>query len=178
MNAALKRFLTIVLGSIGFACALGIGVDSITANVAVEYFSVHHPRIVPSENPWILALAWGVAASWWFGLIAGLIVAFINHRRAEPLAPRRILRWNLIACVTIWALMLAVVLGVYLAAGTIPIEKRPATFEHDRRLVAVAMGHQYEYLLGAIAGVTIAIMTWRAKARPGTPIPPLSTPAT
>jgi hypothetical protein len=163
MNAALRRFLTIVLGSTGLACLLGISLDLVTANIAVAYFSVHHPRIVPTENPWALAVIWGIAASWWFGAIAGVVVAFINHRRQHPIEPSRILKWTLVACVILWLAMIAILVAVLAISSTIPIEKRPATFEHDRRLVAVAMAHQYEYVLGAIALVTIAVMTWRSK---------------
>ena len=168
MNAPLRRFLTIGLGSTGLACLLGISVDLVTANVAVEYFSVHHPRLVPTENPWALAVIWGVTASWWFGAISGVIVASINHRRRNPLEPMRILKWTLIACIVLWLIMIAILLAVLAVASTIPIEKRRATFDSDRRLMAVAMAHQCEYVLGAIALVPIAIMTWRSKYQPDT----------
>lgn len=163
VSEARRRFLSIVLGSVLASCALGIALDLVTANVAVEYFTVHHPRIVPTENPWILAVVWGIGASWWFGAIAGGIVATINHRRARPLPPRRILRWVAVACVALWLSMIAILLAVYAIAGTIPDEKRPPTFDHDRRLMAVAMAHQFEYLLGGIALILIAIATWRTR---------------
>jgi hypothetical protein len=168
MNAALRRFLIIVLGSTGLACLLGVGLDLVTANVAVEYFSVHHPRIVRTENPWALAVVWGIAASWWFGAISGVIVASINHRRQNPLEPVRILKWTLIACVVLWLVMIAILVAVFALASTIPMEKRQATFDSDRRLIAVAMAHQYEYVLGAVTLGTIAIMTWRSKHQPHT----------
>jgi hypothetical protein len=41
------------------------------------------------------------------------------------------------------------------------LDERPATFEHDRRLIAVAVAHQFEYILGGVALLVIAIMTWR-----------------
>jgi hypothetical protein len=165
MNAALRRFLTIVLGSTFLACVLGICLDLVTANVAVEYFSVHHPKILPTENPWLLALLWGVAASWWFGAIAGAVVASINHRRQQPLEPIRILKWTTIACVALWMTMIAILLTVMAISSTIPIEQRRANFESDRRLVAVAMAHQYEYVLGGVAMMVIAVMTWRSKPK-------------
>ncbi len=165
MNAALRRFLTIVLGSTALACLLGICLDLVTANFAVEYFSVHHPKILPTENPWVLALLWGVAASWWFGAIAGAIVASINHRRQQPLEAIRILKWTTIACVTLWMSMIAILLTVMAISSIIPIEQRRATFESDRRLVAVAMAHQYEYVLGGVAMMVIAVMTWRSNPK-------------
>jgi hypothetical protein len=163
MSPALRRFLAIVLGSTGLACLLGICLDLVTANVAVEYFSVHHPRIVLTEKPWVLAIVWGVAASWWGGAIAGVIVASINQRRRNPLEAVRILRWALVACTVLWLVMIAILIAVFAIASTIPLEERQATFDHDRRLMAVAMAHQYEYVLGAIALLVIAVMTWRSR---------------
>ena len=168
MNASLRRFLTVVLGSTGLACVLGIGLDLVTANVAVEYFSIHHPRVLPTENPWILAVYWGIAASWWFGAILGAIVASINHRRRQPLEPRRILGWTATACAVLWITMISILLAVMALSSTIPLEKRRATFESDRRLVAVAMAHQYEYVLGAAAALVIAVMTWQSRPSPPT----------
>lgn len=63
-NTPLRRFMAIVAGSVGLACLLGICIDLVTANVAVDYFSVHHPRLIPTDNPWVLAVAWGIVASW------------------------------------------------------------------------------------------------------------------
>ena len=165
MNAALWRFLTIVLGSTGLACLLGISLDLVTANVAVEYFSVHHPQLIATENPWALALVWGVAASWWFGAISGVIVASINQRRSTPLDPMRILRWTLMACILLWLIMIAILLAVFAITSAIPPEQRQASFASDRRLVAVAVTHQSEYVLGAIALLVISVMTWRSKSR-------------
>jgi hypothetical protein len=163
MNMAVWRFLKIVFGATALACLLGISLDLVTANVAVEYFSVHHPKIFPTENPWALALIWGVAASWWFGAIAGLIVAAINHRRQTPLEPVRILKWTTIACIVLWLTMIAILVTVMAISSTIPVEQRRASFESDRRLVAVAMAHQYEYILGGIAMLVISVLTWRSK---------------
>jgi hypothetical protein len=163
MNAALPRFRSVVLGSILRACLLGICLDLVTANVAVEYFSVIHPKVLPTENPWILALYWGVAASWWFGAIAGLIVASINHRRKQPLDPKRIWKCTTVSCVILWIAMIGILLAIMAISSTIPIDQRRATFESDRRLVAVAMAHQFEYILGGVALLIVAVMTWRAK---------------
>jgi hypothetical protein len=167
MKGELRRFLTIVFGSTVLACLLGICLDLVTANVAVKYFSVHHPTILPTENPWALALLWGVVASWWFGAVAGVIVAIINYRRRQPLEASRILKWTAIACVVLWMIMISILLAILAISSTIPIEQRRASFESDRRLVAVAMAHQYEYVLGAIAMFVIAVMTWRLKPKHG-----------
>jgi len=163
MNAASKRFVTIVVGSVGLACVLGICLDLVTANVAVEYFSVHHPRIVETESPWVLAIVWGIGASWWFGAISGVIVATVNHRCQEPLEPTPILKWVAVACFAIWLIMIAILLTVFAIASMVPEESRRPTFDYDRRLIAVAMAHQCEYILGTLALLIIALKTWRSK---------------
>lgn len=163
MNAAATRFLKIVFGSICLACLLGISLDLVTANVAVEYFSVHHPPVVATENPFVLAIVWGIGASWWFGAISGAVVATVNHRRRAPLATEKILKWVAIACVVLWLLMIAILIGVLLISSAIPEDSRSSSFEHDRRLFAVAVSHQFEYILGAVALLVILIKTWRSE---------------
>lgn len=156
-----RRFCYIVLGSVVYACLLGIALDLVTANVAVAYFSVHHPRIIDTDNPWILALVWGVAASWWFGLIGGVVVGMINQFRVQPLDPSRILRWVRRSCIVLWIVMLLILaFTLAFAHYMVPLEQRPENFEHDARLIAVAMAHQFEYVLGGIALIVIGLLTW------------------
>ena len=51
------------------ACTYGIVHDQVTARVCVEYFTVAHPPILnATEDPTLLALGWGVIATWWVGL--------------------------------------------------------------------------------------------------------------
>jgi hypothetical protein len=59
--------------------------------------------------------------------------------------------------------MIAILVTVMAISSTIPIAQRHAAFESDRRLVAVAMAHQYEYILGAVALLVIAVITWKSK---------------
>ncbi|XAM00791.1 hypothetical protein OT109_05255 [Phycisphaeraceae bacterium D3-23] len=163
MSIGIARFLKIVVGTMLLSCVLGVALDLVTANVAVEYFSIHHPQVVNTKNPIVLAIIWGVGASWWFGALGGAALGFINHRRQVPLAPGCILRWVVVACVVLWVIMITIVVGVYVFAGLIPDDSRGASFEHDRRLMAVALAHQTEYVLGAVAVVAVGIMTWRSK---------------
>ena len=67
--------LKIVLLSILAAISLGIPHDLITAHLCLEYFTVAHPFIFPSNKPVVTALLWGVIATWWVGLILGVGLA-------------------------------------------------------------------------------------------------------
>ena len=157
------RFVQLIGGCTLFACLLGIALDVVTANVAVEYFTVHHPRLIASQNPWAMALLWGVVAAWWAGALGGAFAAMVNEFRSSPLPPRQILRWVEIACVVLWGIMILILVGIYFAAEMVPMDARRESFESDRRLVAVAMAHQYEYWLGIVAAIVVGFKIWRAR---------------
>ncbi|QWC57531.1 hypothetical protein F7D01_10985 [Erythrobacter sp. 3-20A1M] len=64
---------------IGFATLAaviyGILHDQVTAHVCVEYFTIAHPPVFPTESPFLLALGWGIIATWWVGLPLGVSLA-------------------------------------------------------------------------------------------------------
>jgi len=57
------------------AVAYGIAHDNVTARVCVEYFTIGHAPIFGTESPTLLALGWGVVATWWVGFGLGIILA-------------------------------------------------------------------------------------------------------
>jgi hypothetical protein len=65
----------IILTCIVAAVLYGIIHDQITAHNCVEYFSVFHPPVFPTTSPTLLALGWGVIATWWVGAFLGLLLA-------------------------------------------------------------------------------------------------------
>ena len=158
-----RETLAFLLQVVSLSCLLGLAVDVVTANVAVEYFTVHHPHVVDSHSPWIMAVVWGIGASWWFGLIAGGLLWWMNMRRPRPLSDKRILRMIVASLIAIWFVMMAIVAGVYGIAGRIPEKERKATFESDRRLMAVALSHSTEYVLGGIVTIVLMVQIARAK---------------
>lgn len=150
---------------------LGIAIDLVTANLGVDYFLPPiHPRIVPSTSPWVLALAWGFAASWWFGLIGAVIVCAFNTRRTRPVPLRTVFRWIVRGMVAIWVAMMSIVAGVYGLTCLVPVHQRRPSFEHDRRLIAVAMAHQFEYLFGGIVVLLILVMIARRSKSASVPL--------
>ncbi|MFO0941023.1 MAG: hypothetical protein U0930_09660 [Pirellulales bacterium] len=34
--------------------------DQITARICIEYFTIGHPRIIPTDDPTILGIVWGI----------------------------------------------------------------------------------------------------------------------
>ena len=155
--------LLFVLQAVLATCLLGVAIDVVTANVAVEYFTVHHPHVVDSESPWVMALVWGIGASWWFGFIAAVLLWWVNSRRARPLPRKTVLRMVVRSLIFIWVFMIFVVGAVYAIGGLVPPAQRRPTFDSDRRLMAVAMAHATEYVLGGILTVVLMIRIARLR---------------
>jgi len=155
--------LLFILQVVLATCLLGIAIDVVTANVAVEYFTVHHPHVVDSESPWVMALVWGIGASWWFGLIAAVLLWWMNARRAHPLPRKSIFRMVVRSLIFIWVFMMFVLVAVYAIGRLVPQKQRRPTFDSDRRLMAVAMSHATEYLLGGIVTIVLMIRVARLK---------------
>lgn len=90
----MRGFLRIVLLCIAAAVAYGLIHDQITIRISPEYFTVLHPRILPEDFPLTgLALAWGVLATWWVGLILGIILGMACCAGKRPkLSARDMLR--------------------------------------------------------------------------------------
>jgi hypothetical protein len=77
-------FVKIVLYSTFSAVVYGILHDLVTAHVCVEYFTIAHPRVIESESPIILALVWGAIATWWVGLILGVLLGAAARWGSNP----------------------------------------------------------------------------------------------
>jgi len=65
----------IVLLCVLAAVAYGVVHDQVTVRVCVEYFTVGHPPVFPTDDPTLLGLGWGVLATWWVGVLLGLGLA-------------------------------------------------------------------------------------------------------
>src|SRR3954463_16695995 len=74
----------IVLLSIAAAVAYGILHDQVTARVCVEYFTIGHPPVFPTESPTRLGIGWGIIATWWVGLLLGIPLAVAARAGRRP----------------------------------------------------------------------------------------------
>jgi hypothetical protein len=70
----MKEGLKILGLTVVSAIVYGVLHDMVTANVCVEYFTIFHPDLFHTTSPWLLALGWGVVATWWMGLFLGLMI--------------------------------------------------------------------------------------------------------
>jgi hypothetical protein len=89
----LKAVLSIILLSIVAAVTYGILHDQITARICVEYFTVGHPPVFGTDDPTLLGFGWGILATWWVGLILGILLALAARFGARPkLGARQLVR--------------------------------------------------------------------------------------
>src|SRR4051812_38888834 len=69
------QFIGIILLAVSAAISYGIVHDQITARLCLEYFTIGHPLVFHTESPTLLAVGWGIIATWWVGLALGLLLA-------------------------------------------------------------------------------------------------------
>ena len=103
--------MKIILLCIGSAIVYGILHDQVTARVCVEYFTIGHTPIFPTESPTLLALQFGVFGTWRMGLILGILAALASRFGSRPtLDAARLLRP--IACLLIVMAIASLLAGI------------------------------------------------------------------
>jgi energy-coupling factor transporter transmembrane protein EcfT len=152
----------------GAAIAYGIAMDQITIRVCPEYFTVAHPHILNTGSLTLLALAWGVVATWWVGAIAGMVFAFaacvgspakLTWRHfARPVL---VLLMAMAACAVAagfagdWMTSTGQIPAVQAWGSLLPMEKHGA-------FMADLFAHAMSYFVGAVGAVIIALAAaWR-----------------
>lgn len=159
----------IVAVSVLAAISYGIIHDQITARICVEYFTIGHARLIDSDSPTVLALFWGVAATWWVGLPFGLGLAVAARAGRRPKLGVARIRRPLIMLLC-WMFGIAFVAGligfltaragVFRLAG--PLASRVPGHKHVAFL-AVGWTHSASYLSGILGGMVLWIAVWRSR---------------
>lgn len=167
-----KEPLKIVLLGIGAAIAYGIAMDQITIRVSPEYFTVAHARIVNTGSLTLLALAWGIVATWWGGFAAGIVFAVAARAGSSAkLTWRHFARPVLVLLAVMAACAIAAgFLGDWMAAtGQIPSLQAWAHMlpvEKQVAFMADVFAHAISYLVGAVGALIIALAAaWRRFAQ-------------
>lgn len=161
------------------AIVYGIVHDQFTARVCVEYFSVFHPPVFPTNSPTLLAIGWGIVATWWMGAFIGLFLAVAaragSRKKIEAIELLRPISMLLIVMAALAAI--AGVAGWLLCkdgviapppwvASVLPVNKHAA-------FMADWWAHNASYLVGFTGGIMVCITTFRRRNRP-LPEPQLS----
>jgi len=171
-GAGLLESGKIILLAIGGAIAYGIVHDQITIRVCPEYFTVAHPHIFNTDSLTLIALGWGIVATWWAGLAAGILFALaariglpqkLTWRRFVP--PAVVLSIVMGACATLagfighWLSSTGQIPSVQAWGLMLPVEKQPA-------FMADLFAHSISYLVGGVGSVTIVlVIVWQRFAQ-------------
>lgn len=157
------RFETIgiILFAILAAIVYGIVHDQVTAHLCVEYFTIAHPPVFPTESPFLLALGWGIIATWWVGLALGIGLAAAARIGAPPRLGLREVRRPIVLLMAASALVacLAGLVGALaVASGALPLVGEWADIIPPDRHVAfaaVAWAHEASYAAGGLGGLFV-----------------------
>lgn len=165
--AALRIVLLCTLAAVAY----GLVHDQLTVRVCLAYFSEFHPPLVATHDPTLLALAWGVVATWWVGAGLGLLLALAARAGGRPrLAAHELVRpvLGLLGVMALAALALGLVGAGLARAGTIgvaaPWDVRIPRDQHVGFL-ACLWAHNASYGVGFVGGALLALRTWRRRGR-------------
>jgi len=157
--------------SIVTAVAYGIVHDQVTVRVCIEYFTIGHPPIFATESPTLLAIGWGIIATWWVGLLLGLPLAFAAVRGRRPVRTARSLVRPLLQLLLCMGGVAAIagVAGWLAAKGEVvflvePLASR-VSVERHALFVADLWAHAASYLVGFVGGMLLVVRTWRSRRR-------------
>jgi len=163
------QFTRIVTLGLCAAITYGICHDQVTARVCVEYFTIGHPTVIQSESPTLLALTWGVLATWWVGLPLGILLALGARAGRRPkLVARELLRPVGILLLAMACLALVSgTLGYLLARGgaisLLPGMAARIPPESHAPFLADLWAHTASYLAGFVGGLALVILTFRRR---------------
>jgi hypothetical protein len=163
--------LGIVLMCVAAAVGYGIAHDQVTARICVEYFTVGHPPVFGTEDPTLLGVGWGIIATWWVGLLLGVLLANVARDGSWPkrsaLSLIRPILW-LLAVMAICALF-AGITGWLLASnravslvGPIALKLPP---DRHARFLADLWAHSASYLVGLVGGIIVMVHVWRSRSQ-------------
>ena len=166
------EFAKIVLFSVAAAIVYGILHDQVTAHLCVEYFSVAHPPVFHTQSPFLLALCWGVLATWWVGLPLGLLLTSAARLgRAPCLALSDVRPWilRLLVAMAVCAIVAGIAGSYLVAIGALPVPGGWAAVIPPSKQVAFsadAWAHLASYGSGFLGGLGLIAYAVMRRARP------------
>jgi len=163
------QFLKIWLLCIVSAIIYGIIHDQVTARVCVEYFTVGHPPVFPTQSPTLLALGWGVIATWWVGAFLGLALAVSARagQQARRTASELIKPIAILLAIMAVSALLSGIVG-YRAASTGRVALLDfGLLPHDTavRFMADYWAHSASYAVGFLGGIVLCIWVIIGRSR-------------
>ena len=163
------EFIKIVAFGLFAAVVYGVIHDQVTVRVCLEYFTIGHPPLIRTTSPTLLALAWGVVATWWVGLPLGVILAMAARRGNRPkLTAAQVCPFvlRLLIIVGLLASMSGLVTYVLATRGDVTLPKDwsdllPATAQVP--FLVDACTHLTSYVFGILGGAVTAMLIYRRR---------------
>ena len=165
------RFITIVALAVLAGITYGILHDQVTAHVCVEYFTIGHPPLIPTESPTLLAIAWGIVATWWFALPLGVALASAARVGERPkLTASQLVRPLLTLLAAMGALALVAGVTGYVLTSTARIPANEwvvANIVAGKRAAFMAdwWAHSASYIAGFVGALILCLHTWWLRSR-------------
>lgn len=163
------QFARIVILCVLAAVFYGIVHDQITARICVEYFTIGHARLIDSTSPTVLGLVWGVVATWWVGLILGVLLAACCRAGAWPkltdLQLMRSIAW-LLGVMGVVALCAGSAGRALAQGGNVWLVGWLAdAVPRDRHIdfLTALWAHSASYAAGAIGGTVLCVLVIRKR---------------
>lgn len=152
------------------AVVYGVLHDQVTVRLCREYFTVAHRPVEGIEEPTMLALYWGYAATWWVGALLGgplVLAARAGRRPRLDVADlwRPLLR--VLAVMALCALG-AGVAGFFLYRQGVATPGGWAPFipvEKHGWFVVDWYAHSASYASGFLGGIILIAWVWRHRGR-------------
>jgi len=166
------RFVAIVALALLSGITYGILHDQVTARVCVEYFTIGHPPIFRTTSPTLLAIGWGIVATWWVALPLGFSLACAARLGERPKRSAGDLVRPLLVLLGAMALLALVagILGYVLAAtGSIRIDPWVlSAIEPSKQAAFMAdwWAHTASYFGGFAGSIVLCLWVWRSRRVP------------
>jgi H+/Cl- antiporter ClcA len=161
--------IAIVVLCIASAVIYGILHDQVTARICVEYFTIGHEPVFETTSPTWLGIGWGIIATWWVGLMLGILLAIAARAGRRPKRSVRSLVRPIVVLLLIMAAcaVLAGVVGYILGRGGIFVLVEPlaSRVPEEKHVAFLADGwaHSASYLVGFIGGIVVITRVWRSR---------------
>lgn len=163
--------LRIVLFAITASCVYGIIQDQITIRVCPEYFTIFHPRLLPLDSYTLIAIQWGIVATWWVGAALGLILslgALAGPR--PPIGWRRVVKPIITLLLFVGTVALASGYIAHAISFVAPSFLIPPQIAEAGPEKAIAFSidlaaHNAAYLAGFVGGLLMAARVFAGRRR-------------
>ena len=157
------EYLKIILASILLSITYGITHDLITTQISIEYFTIGHPIIIDTNSPILLALLWGTIATWWIGLIIGILISFSSRLGSKPKLKLKDVFKPILKLIT--AMFAGALLGGLIGYITstnqiftlVPRLAKQIDPSRHHLFLTAGWAHTSSYIIGFIGGITLCV---------------------